>query len=92
MLVANVVDSEFAWLNQPLAAHYGVAGWRALSRCAVEVRASVGRLAYAGPMLIGNGTGSAPHPIYRAVWLQEAILGDDVAVARGRFGLVRQRR
>ena len=30
-------------------------------------------------MLIGNGTGSAPHPIYRAVWLREAILGDDVA-------------
>jgi hypothetical protein len=29
-------------------------------------------------MLIGNGTGSAPHPIYRAVWLREAILGDDV--------------
>ena len=30
-------------------------------------------------MLIGNGTGSAPHPIYRAVWLREAILGDHVA-------------
>ena len=30
-------------------------------------------------MLIGNGTGSAPHPIYRAGWLREAILGDDVA-------------
>jgi hypothetical protein len=29
-------------------------------------------------VLIGNGTGSAPHPIYRAVWLREAILGDEV--------------
>jgi hypothetical protein len=29
-------------------------------------------------VLIGNGTGTAPHPIYRAVWLREAILGDDV--------------
>lgn len=29
-------------------------------------------------MLIGNGTGTAPHPIYRAVWLREAILGEDV--------------
>jgi hypothetical protein len=28
--------------------------------------------------LIGNSTGSAPHPIYRAVWLREAILGDEV--------------
>ena len=23
---ASVVESDFAWLNQPLAAHYGVAG------------------------------------------------------------------
>jgi len=30
-------------------------------------------------VLIGNGTGTAPHPIYRAVWLREAILGDHVA-------------
>jgi hypothetical protein len=28
--------------------------------------------------LIGNSTGSAPHPIYRAVWLREAILGEEV--------------
>ncbi|NNC87542.1 MAG: DUF1588 domain-containing protein, partial [Akkermansiaceae bacterium] len=31
-----------------------------------------------GSVLVGNGTGSAPHPIYRAVWLREAILGDHV--------------
>ena len=30
-------------------------------------------------MLIGNGNGSVPHPIYRAVWLREAILGEKVA-------------
>jgi len=29
-------------------------------------------------MLVANSTGSAPHPIYRAVWLREAILGDEV--------------
>ena len=27
---------------------------------------------------MANGTGTAPHPIYRAVWLREAILGDRV--------------
>ena len=31
-----------------------------------------------GSVLVGNSTGSAPHPIYRAVWLREAILGDEV--------------
>jgi hypothetical protein len=38
----------------------------------------LGGLLTHGSVLIGNGTGSAPHPIYRAVWLREAILGDEV--------------
>ena len=38
----------------------------------------MGGLLTQGSILIGNGTGSAPHPIYRAVWLREAILGDKV--------------
>ena len=79
--VANVVDSEFAWLNQPLAAHYGVAGVEGNHFRAVPLKSEhrLGGLLTQGSMLIGNGTGSAPHPIYRAVWLREAILGDDVA-------------
>ena len=79
--VANVVDSEFAWLNQPLAAHYGVSGVEGNHFRAVPLKSEhrLGGLLTQGSMLIGNGTGSAPHPIYRAVWLREAILGDDVA-------------
>ena len=79
--VANVVDSEFAWLNQPLAAHYGVPGVEGNHFRAVPLKSEhrLGGLLTQGSMLIGNGTGSAPHPIYRAVWLREAILGDDVA-------------
>ena len=79
--VANVVDSEFAWLNQPLAAHYGVPGVEGNNFRAVPLKPEhrLGGLLTQGSMLIGNGTGSAPHPIYRAVWLREAILGDDVA-------------
>ena len=38
----------------------------------------LGGLLTQGSVLIGNSTGSAPHPIYRAVWLREAILGDEV--------------
>ena len=78
---ANVVESDFAWLNQPLAAHYGVPGVEGNHFRAVPLKPEhrLGGLLTHGSMLIGNGTGSAPHPIYRAVWLREAILGDEVA-------------
>ena len=79
--VLNVVDSDFAVLNQPLAAHYGVDGvaGNELRPVALKPEHHLGGLLTHGSVLIGNGTGSAPHPIYRAVWLREAILGDEVA-------------
>lgn len=79
--VLNIVDSDFAWLNEPLAAHYGVDGVEGLKFRAVPIKPGtpLGGLPTQGSVLVGNGTGSAPHPIYRAVWLREAILGDEVA-------------
>lgn len=79
--VLNIVDSDFAWLNEPLAAHYGVDGVQGLRFRAVPIApgSPLGGLPTQGSVLVGNGTGSAPHPIYRAVWLREAILGDEVA-------------
>jgi hypothetical protein len=79
--VLNIIDSDFAWLNEPLAAHYGVNGVEGLKFRAVAVAGGspLGGLPTQGSVLVGNGTGSAPHPIYRAVWLREAILGDEVA-------------
>ncbi len=76
----NVVDSDFAMLNQRLAAHYGVEGISGVDLRPVSVKPAhnLGGLLTHGSMLVGNGTGTAPHPIYRAVWLREAILGDDV--------------
>ena len=84
--VLNVVDSDFAMLNQRLAAHYGVAGDTSVGRVEghelrpvkIEPEHHLGGLLTHGSVLIGNSTGSAPHPIYRAVWLREAILGDEV--------------
>lgn len=78
--VLNIVDSDFAFLNQPLAAHYGVPGVQGLELRPVPVKPEhhLGGLLTQGSVLIGNSTGSAPHPIYRAVWLREAILGEDV--------------
>lgn len=78
--VLNVVDSDFAWLNQPLAVHYGIEGVQGLQFRAVAIQPEhrLGGLLTHGSVLVGNATGSAPHPIYRAVWLREAILGDEV--------------
>ena len=76
----QIVDSDFAMLNQPLAAHYGVEGVEGLRlrRVSIKPEHRLGGLLTQGSVLIGNGTGTAPHPIYRAVWLREAILGDKV--------------
>lgn len=76
----NIIDSEFAYLNEPLAAHYGISGVKGvkLRPVAIQPKDHLGGLLTQASMLIGNGTGSAPHPIYRAVWLREAILGDHV--------------
>jgi hypothetical protein len=78
--VLNIVDSDFAYLNQALAAHYGISGvaGNALRPVAIKPEDHLGGLLTQGSILVGNGTGSAPHPIYRAVWLREAILGDEV--------------
>lgn len=78
--VRSIIDSDFAWLNEPLAYHYGVEGVEGLKMRAVPIKPGhrIGGLPTQGSVLIGNGTGSAPHPIYRAVWLREAILGDEV--------------
>lgn len=76
----SVVDSDFAWLNEPMAAHYGIEGVKGIDFRAVALKPEdwIGGLPTHASVLIGNGTGSTPHPIYRAVWLREAILGDKV--------------
>lgn len=79
--VLNIVDSDFAYLNERLAAHYGVEGVKGEKLRAVPIKPehNIGGILTHGSVLIGNGTGTAPHPIYRAVFLREAILGDTVA-------------
>ena len=78
--VSNIVDSDFAMLNYRLAKHYGVPGVKNMDFQAVQIKPEyrIGGLLTQGSILVGNSTGSAPHTIYRAVWLREAILGDDV--------------
>ena len=78
--VTNIVDSDFAMLNERLAVHYGVEGvvGHKIRPVPIKPEHNIGGLLTQGTVLIGNSTGTAPHPIYRAVWLREAILGDDV--------------
>ncbi|MCR9202602.1 MAG: DUF1592 domain-containing protein [Planctomycetaceae bacterium] len=78
--IDQIVDSDFAMLNERLAAHYGVRGVQGhqLRRVALPADTRLGGLLTQGAVLTGTGTGSAPHPIYRAKWLREAILGDHV--------------
>lgn len=75
-----LVDSDFAYLNQPLAAHYGISNVQGDQFRIIPLQATsrLGGLLTHGSILLANGTGSAPHPVYRAVWLREAILGDEV--------------
>ena len=77
---SRLVDSDFAYLNQPLAAHYGISNVQGDQFRVVPLPATsrIGGLLTHGSILLANGTGSAPHPVYRAVWLREAILGDEV--------------
>lgn len=79
--VLQIIDSDFAYLNERLAIHYGVDGVKGQWFRPVKLNPEhkLGGLLTHGSILIGNSTGSAPHPIYRAVWLREAILGDHVS-------------
>jgi len=76
----GIVDSDFVMLNQRLAAHYGVEGVSGHELRAVAIAPDhyLGGLLTQGAFLVGTSTGTAPHPVYRAVWLREAILGDRV--------------
>lgn len=78
--VLQIVDSDFAYINQPLAVLYGIDGVEGITFTPVRLNPAHrrGGLITHGAVLVGNSTGSAPHPIYRAVWLREAILGDEV--------------
>ena len=78
--VLNIIHSDFAMLNYRLAKHYGVEGVTSaeIKPIALKKGHNLGGLLTQGSFLTANSTGTTPHPIYRAVWLREAILGDKV--------------
>lgn len=76
--VFTLIDSDFAMLNQNLAEFYGVEGVMGAHFRPVPVAPEQGRggLLSQGAFLAGHSDGTEPHPIKRAVWVKEKILGD----------------
>ena len=75
------IDSKFAMLNRPLAAHYGLEGPRGngFERVALKSDQHRGGLLTQGSILLANSDGEQSHPIRRAVWLLDRLLGSPPA-------------
>lgn len=76
--IMNMVDSDFAMLNQNLAEFYGIEGVVGNEFRPVDLAKEMNRggLLSQGAFLNGHSDGVQAHPIKRAVWLKEKILGD----------------
>jgi hypothetical protein len=76
--ILNFIDSDFAMLNQNLAEFYGIEGVLGSEFRPVKLEAYMNRggLLSQGAFLNGHSDGVQAHPIKRAVWLKEKILGD----------------
>lgn len=73
----TLIDSDFAMLNQNLAEFYGIKGVEGVHFRPVPVSPGEhrGGLLSQGAFLTGHSDGTQSHPIKRAVWLKEKILG-----------------
>jgi len=76
--IGNLIDSDFALLNQNLAEFYGITGVEGnhFRPVAIPREKHRGGLLSQGAFLAGHSDGQQAHPIKRAVWLKEKILGD----------------
>ena len=77
MNLFTLVDSDFTILNQNLAEFYGIDGVEGVEFRPVQVTPDQGRggLLSHGAFLAGHSDGNEPHPIKRAVWVKEKLLG-----------------
>ena len=76
--ISTLIDSDFAMLNQNLAEFYGIADVEGNEFRPVKLTKDQhrGGLLLQGAFLSGHSDGQQAHPIKRAVWLKEKILGD----------------
>lgn len=77
----NVVDSEFTYLNERLAEHYGVPGIQggAMRRVALPLGSVRGGVMTQAIVLKVTANGTTTSPVIRGKWITERILGHEVA-------------
>lgn len=78
MYLGNLIESDFAMLNQNLAEFYGIEGVKGnhFRPVALPPNSKRGGLLSQGSFLSGHSDGTQAHAIKRAVWLRSKILGD----------------
>jgi len=74
----NVIDADFTMLNQNLAEFYGIDNvyGSQFTKVALHDNKTRGGLLSQGAFLTGHADGVHSHPVKRAVWVKEKILGD----------------
>jgi hypothetical protein len=73
----NLVDSDFAFLNERLAVHYGISGVNgvAMRRVALPVDSPRGGLMTQASILKVTANGTTTSPVLRGKWIMERIMG-----------------
>ena len=76
--IMNLIESDFAMLNQNLAEFYGIKGVKGSHFRPVAITPDMhrGGLLSQGAFLNGHSDGTQAHAIKRAVWIRSKILGD----------------
>jgi hypothetical protein len=75
--VANVVSSDFTFLNERLATHYGITGVKGttMRRVAVPPESHRGGMMTMAAVLKVTANGSYTHPVHRGVWVLRNVVG-----------------
>lgn len=75
--VNEFVDSDFTFLNQRLASHYGIEGVKGteMRRVALPAESRRGGVMTMASVLKVTANGSYTHPVHRGVWMLKNIVG-----------------
>ncbi len=78
--VANVIDSNFAMLNERIARHYGIDGVSGTEyrRVPIDAHSYRGGLITQASVLKVSANGTTTSPVIRGVWLLERVLGERI--------------
>ena len=77
----ELLDSDWVMLNRPMASHYGLTGPRSQEFEQVTLASDDARGGLLGQaaFLLANSNGEDSHPIKRAVWILDRLLGSPPA-------------